>query len=409
MKFSENTNKIIKCLMGDNIKYNVKTANKNMNKHNKHFFNLINGAFEEVDGLKHRIQKSIIDIKSVDDIPNTSLFNSHFVPNPIKEYIKTQFKGYIKLSLFYNKTNISVVIPLKNEDYNRLNDYDEYTRIIFAWFILALKHSTLSVRSLNLYLFMSEIDKKLPESSLEILEPLNCNSAVTTACNANGEILVYRKEEWLKVLMHETMHILCLDFSGMEYEGLKKNVAELFPIESDFLISETYSEFWGNTMNNYMLSYILMDDVPSLDMFIKFNDLFTYYEKMFSLLQLTKILNHMGLVYEDLYSKKQLSVEKRKLYKEKTNVFVYYILKAVLLYHKEEFIIWCDNANDNIINFAKTPETFASFFEFIRKHSNKSNMLCDLNNIRLFHKRIKNKTICDVTRDTMRMSLFGLA
>lgn len=409
MKFSENTNKIIKCLMGDNIKYNVKTVNKNMNKYNKHFFNLMDKSFQEIDGLKHRIQKSIIDIKSIDDIPNTSLFNSHFVPNPIKEYIKTQFKGYIKLSLFYNKTNIGVIIPLKNEDYNRLNDYDEYTRIIFAWFILALKHSTLSVRSLNLYLFMSEIDKKLPESSLEILEPLNCNSAVTTACNTNGEILVYRKEEWLKVVIHETMHILCLDFSGMEYEGLKKNVSELFPIESDFLISETYSEFWANTINNYMLSYILMDNIPSLDMFIKFNDLFTYYEKMFSLLQLTKILNHMGLVYEDLYSKKELSVEKRKLYKEKTNVFVYYILKAILLYHKEDFIKWCDNANDNIINFVKTPETFASFFEFIRKHSNKPNMLCDLNNIRLFYKRIKNKTICDVTRDTMRMSLFGLA
>ena len=409
MKFSENTNKIIKCLMGDNIKYNVKTINKNMNKYNKHFFNLMDKAFQEVDDLKHRIQKSIIDIKSVDDIPNTSLFNSHFVPNPIKEYIKTQFKGYIKLSLFYNKTNIGVVIPLKNEDYNRLSDYDEYTRIIFAWFILALKHSTLSVRSLNLYLFMSEIDKKLPESSLEILEPLNCNSAVTTACNTNGEILVYRREEWLKVLIHETMHILCLDFSGMEYEGLKKNVSELFPIESDFLISETYSEFWANTINNYMLSYILMDNVPSLDMFIKFNDLFSYYEKMFSLLQLTKILNHMGLVYEDLYSKKELSVEKRKLYKEKTNVFVYYILKAILLYHKEDFIMWCDNANDNIINFAKTPETFASFFEFIRKHSNKPNMLCDLNNIRLFYKRIRNKDICDVTRDTMRMSLFGLS
>ena len=71
MKFSESTNKIVKCLMGDNIKYNVKTINKNMNKYNKHFFNLMDKAFQEVDDLKHRIQKSIIDIKSVDDIPNT--------------------------------------------------------------------------------------------------------------------------------------------------------------------------------------------------------------------------------------------------------------------------------------------------------------------------------------------------
>ena len=122
---------------------------------------------------------------------------------------------------------------------------------------------------------------------------------------------------------------------------------------------------------------------------------------------INKILNHTGLVDKD-YIPKRIKWKKRKLYKEKTNVFVYYILKAILLYHKEDFIMWCDNANDNIINFAKTPETFA-FFEFIRKHSNKPNMLCDLNNIRLFYKRIRNKDICDVTRDTMRMSLFGLS
>ena len=84
MKFSENTNKIVKCLMGDNIKYNVKTINKNMNKYNKHFFNLMDKSFQEVDDLKHRIQKSIIDIKSVDDIPNTSLFNSHLSLIPLK-------------------------------------------------------------------------------------------------------------------------------------------------------------------------------------------------------------------------------------------------------------------------------------------------------------------------------------
>jgi len=408
MKFSNNTNKIIKCLLKDEIKYNVKTSNKSAYKFNKHFFNLIGDAFKEVDELKHRIQKTIIDIKSIDDIPNTSLFNSHFVPNPIKEYIMTQFKSYIQLTLFYKKMNIKVIIPLTNDDFNRLDEFEEYTRIIFAWFILALKHSTMNVKSLNLYLFMSEIDKKLPESNIEILEPLNCNSAVTTACNTNGEILIYRKEEWLKVLIHETMHVLCLDFSGMEYEELKTNIRNLFPIESDFLISETYSEFWANTMNNYILSYVLMDDVPSMDMFNKFNDFFTYYEKMFSLIQAIKILNHMGLTYEDLYSKKELSIEKRKLYKEKTNVFVYYILKAILLYHKEEFILWCEKSNDNIINFIKTPENFKSFFEFIRKHMNKSNMVRDLNNVSLFYKMIKNDKLCDITRDTMRMSLFGM-
>ena len=34
---------------------------------------------------------------------------------------------------------------------------------------------------------------------------------------SNGKILIYRKEEWKKVLIHELFHSLCLDFSGIRF------------------------------------------------------------------------------------------------------------------------------------------------------------------------------------------------
>ena len=47
---------------------------------------------------------------------------------------------------------------------------------------------------------------RLPENKTDILDQVNCNTAVTYACAVNGECLIYRKEEWFKVFIHETFH-----------------------------------------------------------------------------------------------------------------------------------------------------------------------------------------------------------
>mgnify|MGYP003324525834 CR=1 FL=1 len=55
-------------------------------------------------------------------------------------------------------------------------------------------------------------------------------------------------------------------------------------------------------------------------------------EKTFSLIQTIKILNKMNIIdYEILYKKDRISRISRNLYKEKTNVFCYYILKMIFL------------------------------------------------------------------------------
>ena len=62
---------------------------------------------------------------------------------------------------------------------------------------------------------------------MKVLDQDNCNTAVTYACAIKGECLIYRKEEWFKVLIHETMHALCLDFSGFTYTNLKTNIENI--------------------------------------------------------------------------------------------------------------------------------------------------------------------------------------
>ena len=102
-----------------------------------------------------------------------------------------------------------------------------------------------TMKSLNVYLYLTKAEKKVPKNPVLVLGPNNCNSAVTFACATNGRLMIYRKEEWKKVLIHELFHSLCLDFSGISYNKLKKNIKKIFDVQSDFEISESYSEFWA--------------------------------------------------------------------------------------------------------------------------------------------------------------------
>ena len=100
---------------------------------------------------------------------------------------------------------------------------------------------------------MTPFKKKLPENDYEILSPTHCNSAVTTSCIRNGEICIYRKEEFLKVLIHESFHIFGLDFSGLPISRLKKNILKIFPNTKRHGVIRKLYRNMGNT---YELFYL---------------------------------------------------------------------------------------------------------------------------------------------------------
>ena len=93
------------------------------------------------------------------------------------------------------------------------------------------------------------------------------------------------------------MHAFCLDFSISNYTTLKNDIKKLFPIKSDFEISETYSETWAIIINNLFISYKLNNDEP-YHVFYSLMQLEIY----FSIFQMIKILDFMNIYkYEYLY------------------------------------------------------------------------------------------------------------
>jgi len=375
MKFSKKSEELMKYFLKyyDNFcESRTAEMQKTIDTILKIFYNDINLSNIYVDTLFNRkyINYCLTEITTQKDIPKTHLLSSKFIPKIVKYYIDTRSVGYYKLNILLSGVRLNLYFLLfKQSDYTDINFIEKRIKKalkIIKFCLLYMKSNTMD--SLNLYLYLTPIEKELPKNQISVLSEDNCNSAVTYACQEKGELLVFREEEWEKVLIHELMHCMCLDFSGINYTPLKNEVKKIFDIKSDFEISEAYTEFWATIINTCMISYNLLKKKNDIETFLLYTEFCMQFEKIFSLFQCVKILTYMGLQYTDLYQDTPMSKSLRTvLYKENTNILAYYIIKLILLFNKDDFLNWCVMNNDQIISFKKTPSNIKKFGIFIKE------------------------------------------
>jgi hypothetical protein len=247
---------------------------------------------------------------------------------------------------------------------------------------------------LDVYLFMTDLIKRLPDTSRTPLGPINVNTAYTTPCSRHTKIILYRYEEWFKVLIHETMHCLGLDFSSMNGEKYDQQVLSLFKgcdPNTNLSLTETYSELWAEIIN---ILFCVMNDRENRRVNIRTHKRnFTHQhvrvrkqnntrkspdsiknivqkiqhrlwmEQQFSVFQCAKILSHYGITYEQL-CKGGESI----LYRENTPVLAYYFIKSMILLDINTFIEWCGKHNRvHPIRITQTHSTLNSFVYLIHK------------------------------------------
>jgi hypothetical protein len=246
----------------------------------------------------------------------------------------------------YNIFDKEITIYISEETYN-IEEYNECVKRMLILFSTYLKYSTQKCSNkLSIFLFFSKLKKSLPEYG-EQMERHNLNNAYTYPCSDNSELIIYRKEEWFKVFCHESMHNLGLDFSVTDDTISKDLILQIFPIKSNVRLYEAYTETWAKIMNCVFSATYEYND--SFDEFInRFNYLICK-ERIFAILQTVKILNYMGLKYQDLYDTN--SNNRDKLYYEKTYLISYFVINAILLNNYQEFINWCLKNNVNVLQF----------------------------------------------------------
>jgi len=354
----------------------------------------IYNAYKYLNNLKQQEHYYNIETKKIftaSQVTKPKIFNYNSFPEVVRKRIdeSTIFEIIYTFSLYGRHIKLYFIV----EEATNLETYNKYVDNIIMWlYILNQYASKQCSNTLVVYFYFTSLEKKLPSSNICILDEQNVNTAFTTTCPKDSEIVVFRNEEWFKVFIHETFHNFGLDFSDMNNSEPKNFILNIFKVKSDVNLFESYTEFWAEIMNALFCSFFALKDKNNIDEFLSNSEFFINFERTYSFFQLVKTLNFMGLTYKDLYSKTEhSSILRENLYKEKTNVLAYYVIKTILINNYQEFLLWCKAKNLSLLQFKKTPINQREFCKFIEKNYKTTSILNGIEETQKFLNKIQKQ------------------
>ena len=346
-------------------------------------YNDILEAHNYLSNLKKNLGEKIynISIKKIvtaSQIPKPNNFNSNSFPEKVRQYIDELSNSEISytFSLFDRKIKLYFIDETTNiEQY--IDIYNRYVDSVIMWMYILNKYGSRKCSNIfTVYFYFTSLEKQLPNNNIDILDKIQVNTAFTTTCPENSEIVVFRREEWFKVFIHETFHNFALDFSDMNNSECTKQILNIFPVNSEVNLYESYTEFWAEIINALFCSFLNLKNKNNKEEFLTNSEYFINLERTYSFFQLVKILDFMGLEYKDLYSTtNQSKILRDTFYKEKTNVLSYYVIKTILMNNYQSCLLWCKTNNFSLLQFKKTVTNQREFCNFIQKNYKCKSML----------------------------------
>ena len=331
-----------------------------------------------------------------------------FTSVDIQGEIELGLKNIYKRKYLLNNTELNIVLYTnqkieKNESYFQ----NFIKRCFFLSYILN------DSKSINYKLWLSSIKKYLPKKLNLSLGPKEVNSGCT-----NGiEISLWRKEEISKILIHEIMHYLYLERIP-DIDIIRNYIYNKFDININVNINffESYAEFWTNILN---ITFIIMsnknnvilkkskrktgtlkknksvkNNKKNIDEIIKLLNI----EITFSLFQCAKVLNYFNYNSFNEFYNYNGYLKKTDRFKQRSNVFSYYIARSLLLFNIEKMISLCYKYNlDNVI---KNNIPANEFINVMEDTINNTNFISVIDNLIKDNKTMKNKFI----KNTMRFT-----
>jgi len=340
--------------------------------------NMLHNNIEKADNYVTKKKKgscfnyTITKINTVSQIPRPTMYDSHFFPDKIKKYIDENSTYTLQFTCTIKKRVINVhFVIFEYTTQDVLFILNRYIQMIYMWMYMLDSFSVKKCsKILDLYIYLTPFKKELPDNQLVTLDSEHVNTGYTTGCREQTEIVLYRKEEWFKVFIHETFHNFGLDFSDMNLSSINKCIREIFNVNIEYNLYESYCEVWARIMNTMIYSYFSLPNKHRSNPETFRN---TFKENMkieayHSLYQSLKILTFMDLNFKLITEKSKDNIEIcNHLYREKTSVFSYYIITSLLMNNYINFLGWCVKHNNILLQFRKTPGNLDKYIEFIKE------------------------------------------
>lgn len=338
--------------------YKIKTSKIKKKNYDTIISNYYNDNINNILDKNLNLHK-FINIDFYNENLNSSFISSRVIRSIINNlFFKTEFTFPNRQITFFSETNLNNTFIHKIDSI--LNFFDYLTK---------------KKNYYQIEIYLSNEKKKI-NFKYNFLGPDNINSGLTLP---GHYIILFRKEEFIKVLIHEIIHYLDLD--------MKKDQKELLFLYKDINLkadiinpNEAYTEILALIfLNIWEKNYKKNTDKN----FIKYK---LNIELYWSFIQITKILKFFKYSsYDDLFTKKSL-------FHQKTNVLSYFFLKTIFLLNIN--LIFSDlTLND--LNFNKKR------FDIIKNTS-------DLRQLKEYIDKIYPKyDIVDINKTTLRMTFYG--
>ena len=392
-----------------------KMANKSNN--NKMLLQILNDIIS-AEKQWNKIRNQII-VEDIHEEITKKTITSSFMPTEIKTYLikynilthKCVFNINNQLiTVFLSYLSSSQIHTINKTKINKF--FNDRLKLIYLWLHVSNKYrDSKCSNTVTINIYLSDLYKILPEKGVP-LDEKNVNTAITTSCVKNGQIFIYREEEWFKVLMHETFHVYGMDFTNRTHisedfqDLMDRKVSDIISVKTELRFFETYCEISAEWLNILFYTYFNLHGQSSQNIVIQFYKNFVY-EKIFSIIQSEKLLNHYGIDYINIFNRDTENITSiNNQYKEKTYVLSYNIFKSVYMFNLEKLFEWYEMKNGNSLRIKLTEENMDSFLNLLKENYQNSEYLNLLQNARKWI--IENENKDSIETKTCRMSMFEI-
>jgi hypothetical protein len=306
----EDTIKLIKSLKKCNKNNDVKSNMMNITD-SSFFMNL----YDQMKSILKKNDFGEIKITKMNHLPNQYLKDNNFTSKHIKDVILKKLVFSYKITCDNN-----TIIYFTSKEIKNTNHIPPI--IVHMCKIIHLLKSLFNRKYSQKIIYFETLEKKkLPKRKMT-LGPNEVNSGLTFLdFDTNGEIILYRKEELLKVLIHELIHSNLID-EKLITSAVSKQFSNLFCVDYKVLLNEAVTETLATIINLFYIHIYCKFAKKSL------NDMFKM-EVLYSNYICNKILDYYGILdINDIIKNNQMC---KVNFPQKTNVLSYYILKNVLL------------------------------------------------------------------------------
>lgn len=313
---------------------------------------LYNDIMHGIHYAKELFTKNKVHVYTLQNNFNTSLFSTVFMSDQIKETIQHNMVSQTIFTCYVNEQKITLKFGVvKGSPFTKI-ELEEFARKVFSWLYVCDKYSIQNCKgSISIEIYFTDYKKGFPNNSTKILTPQHVNSGYSYVCSPNNTIVVFRFEEWFKVFIHETLHSYGLQPLSYIETYIDNTLHQNIPLKADIKVCEAYVETWARIINSI---YSAIHNSNSEKDFHTILDFTLRVESIFSVVQSYRVLSFLNLTYSQVID--PACIYAATTYKEKTNIFSYYILCGAFMFNLSGFITWCSLNNLNLLQFNNTPD-----------------------------------------------------